>query len=119
MMEEFVDKKIVDGSMLMTLKGSVLMIAGFDGKDPKVTGAVSATIWNYVSDAATKNPDIGDLQTVVFDCDDGLLALTVATACFACLYSASKSDPAALTSRLSALKTRLNDVPGMHDPVDR
>jgi len=111
-MAGFVDGD-VDGAMVMTLKGSVLMSAGFETVDPKVTGAISANIWNYFGDATT--PDLGNLQTLVFDCDDGLLALATvcATACFACVYSAKRSDPSALMTRLAALKTRLAEVPGV------
>jgi len=116
LVEEIVDRKKVHGAMLMTTKGSLLVMAGFDGMEAQVTGALAANVWSYFSHVNVKYPDAGEMSTMVFEGSEGILAVSSvigASACFLALYSTNRLDPGFLVVRISELRAHFSAIPGL------
>ncbi|KAJ8600077.1 hypothetical protein CTAYLR_001892 [Chrysophaeum taylorii] len=99
--EQAVDREEVDGAIVVTTKGSILTTAGFE--EPKVVSAISANIWSHFRVVG----DLGDLETVVFDAEQGVLAVGGLPEYLVGLYSKKRAQPGLLLARLEALRSQL------------
>eukprot|EP00631_Chrysoreinhardia_giraudii_P006475 CAMPEP_0197416024 /NCGR_PEP_ID=MMETSP1170-20131217/2428_1 /TAXON_ID=54406 /ORGANISM="Sarcinochrysis sp, Strain CCMP770" /LENGTH=145 /DNA_ID=CAMNT_0042942889 /DNA_START=42 /DNA_END=479 /DNA_ORIENTATION=+ len=106
LMEQTVDREVIDGAMVLTTKGSILTTAGFENVEAKVISAISANIWSHFLYLPTKNREMGDLRTLVFRAEYGVVGVAeVGPEYIVGLYS--RRQAADFVARLAALRTQL------------
>eukprot|EP00729_Bicosta_minor_P002626 gene2626-24258_t len=84
------------------MDGALLVYAGDSHKEAQVTGAIASNLWGAYH-SHTESADIGGLEQIMMDCEEGRLFITKVASVLLCLTADASVGFGMLKAKAAAL----------------